>query len=172
MKKWLWLPLLSLYLLCQSLSAQAVIETYQFDNEVLRARYNQFINELRCPKCQNQNLAGSNSPISEDLRRELHRLLEEGRSDQQIVDYMVERYGDFILYRPRFNPETALLWMAPGIFLLLGCGVLVMVFKRQKQSVLTDAENQLLNNEEQQKLQRLLAESDAAKGSDKDQRNA
>jgi cytochrome c-type biogenesis protein CcmH len=172
MMKSLWLPLLCLYLLCQSLSAQAVIETYQFDDEVLRARYHQFVAELRCPKCQNQNLAGSNSPIAEDLRRELHRLLEDGRSDQQIVDYMVERYGDFILYRPRFNPETAVLWLAPGIFLLLGCGLLVMVFKRQKQSALVDAENQLLNDEEQQKLRRLLADSDAAKGSDKDQSNA
>lgn len=172
MMKSLWLPLLCLYLLCLSLSAQAVIETYQFDDEVLRARYHQFVAELRCPKCQNQNLAGSNSPIAEDLRRELHRLLEDGRSDQQIVDYMVERYGDFILYRPRFNPETAVLWLAPGIFLLLGCGLLVMVFKRQKQSALVDAENQLLNDEEQQKLRRLLADSDAAKGSDKDQSNA
>jgi cytochrome c-type biogenesis protein CcmH len=157
-----------LLLLGFSLSAQAVIETYEFDNEVLQVRYNQFIQELRCPKCQNQNLAGSNSPISEDLRRELHRLLEEGNSDQQIVDYMVSRYGDFILYRPRFNPETALLWLAPGIFLALGGVLIVIVFLRQKRSTQQQDAEKILDTMEQEKLQQLLMESseDAVVGSD------
>ena len=95
-----------LLLLClfSSLS-MAVVETYDFDNEVDRNRYHQFVDELRCPKCQNQNLAGSNAPIAKDLRRELHRLLQDGQTDTQIVDFMVDRYGDFVLYRPRLMPR-------------------------------------------------------------------
>lgn len=142
---------------------QAVIETYEFADEASNERYQQFIEELRCPKCQNQNLAGSNSPISEDLRQQLHRLLEEGRSDKEIVEYMVARYGDFILYRPRFNPETALLWMAPLIFLLLGLLFAIAAYRRQRQST-SEADTAIsLNQAEQQRLQALLkaAEPDA-----------
>lgn len=168
MRAWL------LVVLLQVLPAGAVIETYQFDNEQQRVRYHQFIEELRCPKCQNQNLAGSNSPIAEDLRRELHRLLDEGRSDQQIVDYMVSRYGDFILYRPRFNPETALLWLAPAIFLLLGCWLMVRVYRRQSTGAGDDAgvaveEEQALSAEEQRRLDTLLAQT---RSGDKDNSNA
>ena len=95
---------------------------------MLNQRYQHFIDELRCPKCQNQNLAGSNSPIAKDLRHQLYLLLEEGRSDQEVTNFMVNRYGDFILYRPRFNPETAILWFAPAIFLLLGVVVVTLIF--------------------------------------------
>ena len=86
-------------LLCLPLLAWSVIETYQFEDEQLRERYQRFTHELRCPKCQNQNLSGSNSPIAKDLRRELYRLLLEGQSDQQITEFMVARYGEFVLYR-------------------------------------------------------------------------
>ncbi len=82
----------------------------------LDVRYQKFIEELRCPKCQNQNLAGSNSPISEDLRREIYRLIDDGKSDTEIVQFMLDRYGDFILYRPRLTSETAILWAAPARF--------------------------------------------------------
>ncbi|MFA7552862.1 MAG: cytochrome c-type biogenesis protein [Spongiibacteraceae bacterium] len=147
---------LTLLLVLLSTSASAVIETYDFENDILRTRYNTFIAELRCPKCQNQNLEGSNSPIAKDLRRELYRMLEDGQSDQQIVDYMVNRYGDFILYRPRFNPETALLWMAPGVFLILGMGMAVMVYRRQKKPAFAD-DKQELNVSERKQLEQLLS---------------
>lgn len=143
-------------------AAQAVIETYDFTDEASNERYQQFIEELRCPKCQNQNLAGSNSPISEDLRQQLHRLLEEGRSDEEIVDYMVARYGDFILYRPRFNPETALLWMAPAIFLLLGLLFAIAAYRRQRRQPDSGGDTAInLSQDEQQRLQALLAEAPA-----------
>lgn len=140
-----------------SASAYSVVETYEFEDEALRQRYQVFVDELRCPKCQNQNLAGSNSPIAQDLRREVYRLLSEGNSDQQVVEFMVDRYGEFILYRPRFNAETVVLWLAPAIFLLLGLLVLVKVFLRQKKSVSNKADSELLNESEQQRLQALLA---------------
>ncbi len=140
--------------------AYAVIETYEFDSELEAERYHQFIEELRCPKCQNQNLSGSNSPIAEDLRRELYRMLQDGKSDQQIVDFMVERYGDFILYRPRFNPETALLWLSPIIFLLLGLFVMFSVYRRQRSTAAVDQETSL-EVAEQEKLEQILSAAHA-----------
>ena len=147
----LWLCLLVLL----SCSAQAVIETYHFDDLQQRERYQQFIEELRCPKCQNQNLSGSDAPIAADLRRELHRLLTEGRSDDQIIEYMVNRYGDFILYRPRFNAETFLLWGAPVIFLVLGLMLIVFFVKRQKKVAVLNASETLVDTD-QQRLKELL----------------
>src|SRR5690625_309177 len=95
------------------------IDAYEFDNEVDRKRYVSFIEEMRCPKCQNQNLSGSDSPIAADLRRELYFLIQDGRSDMEIVDFMVERYGEYILYRPRLSSATVLLWFGPVVLLIL-----------------------------------------------------
>lgn len=148
-----------LFILCWlSLSAHAVIETYQFSDPSLRERYNQFVEELRCPKCQNQNLSGSNSEISADLRRELHRLLHEGKSDTEIVDYMVARYGEFVLYKPPLNKQTLLLWIAPGVLLIIGIAVVLVITvkQRQKKAVLKQDE---LSPEEQNALKQLLKES-------------
>lgn len=122
---------LLLLLLLWAPSLQAVIETYEFDSEAQRERYHRFIEELRCPKCQNQNLSGSNSAIAEDLRRELHRLLLEGRSDQEIVDFMVARYGEFILYRPPLDRHTLVLWAFPGVLLLIGVVVAGALLRRR-----------------------------------------
>lgn len=114
--------------------ARAVVETYDFSREEDRARYQRFTYELRCPKCQNQNLADSNAPIAADLRRELHRLLEEGRSDEEIVDFMVERYGEYVLYRPRVEPRTWLLWGAPAGMLLTGVLVMAGMLRRSRRT--------------------------------------
>ena len=100
----------------------AAIDAYDFDSEGQRQRYLEFTRELRCPKCQNQNLADSNAPIAADLRRELHRLLVEGRTDPEIVDFMVSRYGDYVLYNPPVERRTWLLWLAP--LAMLGGGLL------------------------------------------------
>lgn len=140
--------------------SQAVVETYDFDNDIDRQRYHQFVDELRCPKCQNQNLDGSNAPIAKDLRRELHRLIQDGRTDAQIVEFMVDRYGDFVLYRPRFNAETAVLWLAPAIFLIAGLLVLITVFKRQRPLLSAPDNSAALDVDEQQRLKALLNDKD------------
>ena len=150
--------LLALLLLLFSPALMAVVETYHFDDDEKRDRYQTFVEELRCPKCQNQNLAGSNSPIAKDLRRELHRLLEEGRDDEQVVEYMFSRYGEFVLYRPRFNPETAVLWLAPMIFLALGLALVAMVFRRQKKPA--GAATETLNDNEKKALNDILKDQD------------
>jgi cytochrome c-type biogenesis protein CcmH len=123
-----WLLLLAM---CWLPTAHAAIDPYDFNDESQRERYRHFIEEMRCPKCQNQNLAGSDAPIAQDLRRELHRLLVEGRSDREIVDFMVARYGAFILYDPPFDKKTALLWLAPLGFLVVGGFALLVTARRR-----------------------------------------
>jgi cytochrome c-type biogenesis protein CcmH len=134
--------------------AHAAIDPYEFDSEAQRERYRHFIEEMRCPKCQNQNLAGSDAPIATDLRRELHRLLQEGRSDTEIIDFMVARYGTFILYDPPFDKKTALLWLAPIAFLGIGVLVLLRVVRRRRAPV----EPVALSVAERERLDQLLRE--------------
>jgi len=91
-----------------------------FDDPELQARYDTIIAEVRCVKCQNQTIKDSNALIANDLRREIRRLLSEGKSDVEVYDFLVERYGEFALYRPRMSGKTMALWMAPGLFILFG----------------------------------------------------
>jgi cytochrome c-type biogenesis protein CcmH len=150
MKYWLIMTVALLL----SFNAAAVIETYQFDDDVQRVRYHHFIEELRCPKCQNQNLSGSDSAISQDLRRQIHSMIMDDKSDIEITQYMVARYGDFILYRPRFNATTAILWLAP--MGLLGIGLLVWWRMASRQNVIKSQLDSPLSIAEQAKLASLL----------------
>lgn len=95
-----------------------------FEDPQLQARYDRLTEELRCVKCQNQTIGDSNAGIAKDLRLKVREMLLAGRSDEEILEYMVDRYGQFVLYRPPFNASTALLWLAP--FLLLGAGAAVV----------------------------------------------
>lgn len=141
-------------LLFISFSSFAAIEVHEFDNDVDRQRYQTFIDEMRCPKCQNQNLAGTNSPIAMDLRRELELMIKDGKSDKEIVDFMVERYGEFILYRPRLSSATLLLWGAPVFLLVFGVIMLLLIVrKRRRLDVAVDAG---LSIAEQERLASLL----------------
>ncbi|MGK2915974.1 MAG: cytochrome c-type biogenesis protein [Porticoccaceae bacterium] len=127
------IPLLAALLATLSATAWAVVDVEQPTAAQQRERYHHLIDEMRCPKCQNQNLADSDAPIAADLRREIRRLLDAGNSDQQIIDHMVVRYGEFILYRPRWQPATWLLWLAPSILLGLGVLIAVWVIARQRR---------------------------------------
>jgi len=123
---------ISLLLALVATTASAVVDLYEFDDPQLRERYLVLVDELRCPKCQNQNLSGSDSPIAADLRRELHRLLQEGQNDTEIKDYMVARYGDYVLYRPRLSMKTIMLWGGPIALLLVGLVIALLIFRRQQ----------------------------------------
>ncbi len=138
------------------LSSFAAIEVHEFDNELDRKRYQSFIEEMRCPKCQNQNLAGTNSPIAVDLRRELEMMIKEGKSDKEIIDFMVERYGEFILYRPRLSSSTILLWSAPIILLLLGVMTLLLIVRKRRRI----EADMGLSSEEKERLANLLSSSE------------
>ncbi|WP_417765143.1 cytochrome c-type biogenesis protein [Spongiibacter tropicus] len=155
-----------LMLLVLALPAMAVIETYQFDTELQRQRYNAFIEELRCPKCQNQNLSGSDSAIAQDLRRQIHQMIMAGKSDIEITQYMVDRYGDFVLYRPRFNAATAVLWLGPVALLVLGLGIWAMLSRRRKSAVPENDDGDVLSEQDRLRLQRLLSEEDTSRGGD------
>ncbi len=146
-----------LLLVSLSFSAYAAIETHSFATAVERKRYQSFIEEMRCPKCQNQNLAGSDSPISADLRREIYQMIEAEKSDQEIVNYMVARYGDFILYRPRVTPATYVLWIAPIVLLIGGIVILLVMLRKRRQLALTQTDT-MLTAEQQQRLSSLLAD--------------
>lgn len=134
-------------------SAQAAIDTYTFKSEADREQFRQLTAELRCPKCQNQNIADSNAPIATDLRREIFRMLEEGKDNQQITDYLVARYGEFVRYRPSFGGTTLWLWLAPVLLLIAAIGVVAAALRSRSAA---NRESTALSAEEQARLQRLL----------------
>ncbi|MQP77730.1 cytochrome c-type biogenesis protein CcmH [Stenotrophomonas sp. MYb238] len=103
----------------------------QYRDRAEEARFHALAAELRCVQCQNQSLADSNAQIAHDLRREVLHLMREGRSDAQIKQFLVERYGEFVLYRPRMEGSTLLLWLGPGILLLAGAALLLVHVKRR-----------------------------------------
>ena len=134
--------------------AHAAIDAYEFRDDAERARYAELTKELRCPKCQNQDIADSNAPIAADLRKEIFRMLGEGQSNQQIIDFMVDRYGDFVRYKPALSAKTWLLWFGPAGLLaggLLVIGVIVMRRRGQGRQA-----NDALSDEERQRLANLL----------------
>lgn len=112
-------------------TAMAIDVGQSFDDPELQARYEKIIAEVRCLKCQNQTIKDSNAFLAVDLRREIRRLLEEGKSDTEIYDFLVARYGDFALYRPRTSGRTLILWIAPMLFLVFGAFALVRVVQRR-----------------------------------------
>lgn len=119
------------------------------DDPVTEQRLISISEEMRCLVCQNESLAGSRSDLANDLRREIRILISEGKSDDQIRSFMVERYGDFVLYRPPVKPVTWLLWIGPFVILGVGIAGLLMYLRRRNSSVsnvvLTDADNQKID---------------------------
>ena len=111
--------------------AQA-IEPMPFANHAQELRFQQLTRQLRCPMCQNETLADSNAPIARDLRNQIFKLMQEGKSDEQIKQYLVARYSDYILYNPPLKPGTVLLWFGP-LLILLGGGAVVLVAIRKRK---------------------------------------
>jgi cytochrome c-type biogenesis protein CcmH len=112
-------------------AALAIDVDKAFDDPELQARYEHIIGEVRCLKCQNQSIKDSNAFLAGDLRREIRRMLTEGKTDQEIYDFLVARYGEFALYRPRMSGKTLVLWIAPLALLLGGGFVLVNILRRR-----------------------------------------
>jgi cytochrome c-type biogenesis protein CcmH len=122
------------------------------DDPVTEQRLISISEEMRCLVCQNESLAGSRSDLANDLRREIRTLIKEGKSDEQIRSFMVERYGDFVLYRPPVKPITWLLWIGPFVILLIGIGFLFSYLRRRNANVAAKE----LTAEENQKIDALL----------------
>jgi len=146
------LRLLTLCLLLYTMPLQAVIETYEFESAQMEAEYYKLINELRCLVCQNQNLSGSNADLAKDLRKQTYEMLNQGKTPDQVVQYMVDRYGDFVLYRPRVKKGTLLLWFGPFVLLALVLWLVIRTMRKKQKLVPPDADTL-------QRAQQLLADN-------------
>jgi cytochrome c-type biogenesis protein CcmH len=109
--------------LALSAAAGAIEDVAPFPDAATQARYEHLVKELRCLVCQNQSIADSNAPLAADLRRDVREMMMAGKSDEEIKEFMVQRYGEWILYRPRLLRQTWLLWGAPALLLVLGFGI-------------------------------------------------
>jgi len=127
------------------------IEVRQFDGPVMERRYAELTAILRCPKCQNQAIDDSDSPIAGDMRDRVYALLQDGRSDKEILDFMVQRFGDYVLYNPRLEGRTYLLWGLPVVLGLLGLVLVGMLVRARR-----NASNRELSAEERARLDALI----------------
>jgi cytochrome c-type biogenesis protein CcmH len=130
-------------------------EPIQFNDHKLEQRYQALIEETRCLVCQNQSLADSNADLAQDLRKEIYDMIVSGKSDEQVIQFLVERYGDFVLYRPPLKGNTWLLWFGPFLFAFIGLFAAIIIIKKQSGANNIDTE---MNEEKKQRLAELLNE--------------
>ncbi len=146
-----WLSVIILLLPCLAVAEEA---RPLADNPQVEARLKHLAVELRCMVCQNQTLADSDAPLAEDLRREIREMIAKDMSDQDIIDFLVARYGDFVLYRPPWKATTALLWLGPFLLLIAGATTLVFVLRGRQKKVADVA----LSEEEHTRVVQMLSE--------------
>lgn len=152
--------LLSLLALFPIAQVDGAVDAFAFDTQEQQERFRHLSNEFRCPMCQNTNLTGSSGGVAEDLRREIYMMIMEGRTDEEITRFMLDRYGDFILYRPRLTGETILLWFGPLLFLLAGGWVVLGIVRRARPVERAIPE---LDASEQERLRKLLEKVDESR---------
>lgn len=129
---------LAILLLAFASAAAAIDATPPFADPTQQERYERLIRDFRCLVCQNESIADSNAMLAADLRREVRELMSAGKSDAEIRAFLTERYGDFVLYRPPFEPRTWFLWAAPVLFLLLGLLAVARVIARRARTARAD----------------------------------
>jgi cytochrome c-type biogenesis protein CcmH len=137
----------TLWLALFSLTVIAIDTEEDLPTPALQERYERLINELRCLVCQNNSIADSNAGLAADLRREVRSMLLAGKTDAEILSFMTDRYGDFVLYRPPFVPRTWLLWLAPALLLLLGAVVAVRIVRARARLAATDTDDSDIESE-------------------------
>ena len=142
-----------------SFSVAAAIDVYDFETEEQEALFRTLTAELRCPKCQNNNLADSNASIAKDMRQKTYNMVIEGQNEDQIVTYWIDRFGNFVLYKPPVTLGTAILWVGPGLFVLFG-GLIIVRNSRRKGSVETDDSDDELTGAEKDRLAKILKDSE------------
>ncbi|HUD50649.1 cytochrome c-type biogenesis protein [Parvibaculum sp.] len=147
--------ILSLMFLFVAGAALAVEPSEQLKDPILEGRAREISKELRCLVCQNQSIDDSNADLARDLRRIVRERLVAGDSDEEVVDYIVARYGQFVLLRPPFEPATWLLWFGPLVVLLAGAGIAILVFRRGRAGVAP-----ALDPQEQARIDRLLGRTE------------
>jgi len=145
---------LLLSVLIGAVQAASTVDVLAFESAEQQRRYKALIDEFRCPKCLNTNLSGSDAPIAQDLRHSVYRLVRDGQSDQQIRDFLQQRYGDFVLYKPPFSGRTAFIWLIPIGLLLIGAVVLFALQSRGRRRPIR------LSAQEAKRVDQLLADDD------------
>ena len=118
-------------------------ELYPFDNIQDEIRFNRLIEDYRCPKCQSSNLSGSNAPIAKDLKLEIYKLIQKGNKDDEIAEFLTQRYGNFILYKPPFITSTYVLWIGPFAFLFCTLICIFLIRRSHKRQATTFDESEL-----------------------------
>ena len=132
------------------IAPRAADTPFEFSNPAQEQRYKKLVTEIRCLVCQNQTLEDSHAELAQDLRNEIYNMILNGQDDEEIIDFLVSRYGDFVLFRPPFNVKTLLLWLGP--FILLITAILIILLLKRKHGVRNPAE---LSTEEQLRLAKL-----------------
>jgi cytochrome c-type biogenesis protein CcmH len=135
----------------------AVAETadvYDFESRTEEMRFQTLISELRCPKCQNQNIADSNAPISKDMRAEVYRMMQDGAGNEEIIGALESRFGEFVRYKPKVDQRTILLWATPAIVVLVGLLAVAGIVLRSRRS---GSKATTLSEEEQRKAEKILS---------------
>ena len=143
--------LFTMIILSTSSGLAANNEPVEFSDPQLEKRYHHLIQEIRCLVCQNQSLADSDADLAQDLRKEIYQMLIDNKADTEIYAFLVERYGDFVLYNPPLQENTWLLWFGPFLFLLIATVIAVIIIKKQAYET-----NKDMSKEEQQRLSELL----------------
>jgi len=148
----------------------AGINVYDFATPEQEARFNHLVEELRCPKCQNNNLADSEAPIAKDLKDIIHEQILAGKSDDEIVAFLKARYGDFVSYRPPFKPSTYVIWLGPFFLLIVGAfGVRRYILARRAQQISKDNELRFAENVIQQWREEIEQPAHASEPSSKEE---
>ena len=153
----------SILLLCLMLgtgaaNAGVTLEAFKFKTEAEEQHFKDLIEEIRCLVCQNQSLADSDAELAHDLRAEVYDMIQAGKSDDEIVEFLVARYGDFVLYKPPVKPSTYLLWFGPFVLMIIAALLLLRSIRRQQQTTTTE-----ISTEERTRLDALLGTSDTNK---------
>jgi len=153
MKKLLTVLTIFLVLGSGPLQATATLESFKFADEAAEQHFKDLIAELRCLVCQNQSLADSDAELAHDLRAEVYEMVQDGKSDTEITEYLVARYGDFVLYNPPVKPSTYLLWFGPFALMLLAGILLLRAVRRQKRTATTE-----ISDSDRKRLDHLLGD--------------
>ncbi|WP_456376877.1 cytochrome c-type biogenesis protein [Thiolapillus sp.] len=147
--------LVLVFVLGMGANALASVDTYEFSDPGQQALYLDLVQELRCLVCQNQNIADSNAELAQDLRRKTYEMVKKGESKDQIVEFMVTRYGDFVMYSPPFKATTLMLWVGPALIFVFAVAMLVRVIRRRPSS-----DDRLLSDEQRQRAEQLLNQTE------------
>ncbi|BDR17502.1 TPA: cytochrome c-type biogenesis protein [Vibrio diabolicus] len=142
-----------------SLAAHAAIEVYEFDNLEQEQQFKELSHTLRCPKCQNNTISDSNAELAQDLRHKVYEMTKEGKSKDEIVDYMIARYGNFVTYNPPFTVATAILWLGPLAVVLGGFGLIVLRSRKSKVKAKASSDEQW-DEQKEARLKALLEEEE------------